>query len=176
MEIQEIVNKVVAENALNRLRFHEVSKMNHHGILHKMVDGFVNQTKHWQQSLDIAKMGCYKMTLKKGMFQPKVSNWPVYLFELIRRQDEMLYLVYTERKKDGKVKFILYEGFIKEIVKVLLESGAVHECYIVSRNFDWLISSNKDGVVYCVGDTLEKPYLEFVKKRADIITKWHGFE
>lgn len=175
MEITETIQKIVAENGINSLRFHAVGKLSERGILNKIVDGFANKTKHWQQTLDIAKMGCYKMSLKKGMFTPKIKDWQPYLLEIVPKQEEMVYLVFSEHKPNNKVKFTLYEGFIKQVIKVLMECDTPNGYYIVSKNNEWLISLNKDGAVYCVGDALESHYNEFVKKRTTVFSNFEDF-
>lgn len=175
MEITETIQKIVAENEINSLRFHAVSKLNERGILHKIVDGFANKTKHWQQTLDIANMGCYKMSLKKGMFTPKIDDWQPHILEIVPRQEEMVYLIFTEHKPNNKVKFHIYEGFLKQIIKVLLEYKDAKDYYLVSKNYEWLISLNRDGKVYCVGDVLENNYNEFVKKRTTVFSNFETF-
>lgn len=68
--------------------------------------------------------------------------------KLIPPQEQVWFIA---EEQSGQDKLWLFEGNIKAIQQVLIES-CYFEHYIVSKKYEWLLCENHHGVLYGVGD------------------------
>lgn len=61
----------------------------------------------------------------------------------------------------GRDKFWFYQGKVKTIRKVILESSYIEELYIASKKYDWLICINHHDALIGTGESIAKKIRNF---------------
>ena len=139
--IRDEVEEIIKEEHIDRKRFGEFSKFGYEEIIKKFYYTFVDYEKypqielnycwlHFRNSLTVERKFSVGGEWKE--FLRQVSNW------IGENKDRKCYVILSQ----GWV----YEGYIKEIFLVLGETdGLLEDFYIVSPDFEWIISYCDDG-------------------------------
>ena len=136
-EIEEIIKN---EN-IDRSRFHEFDKHRYNEIITKFYYTFFDYNKYKKISLDYVWLKLRSDIECKCLQSSLWYDWEEYLSNIKKyfpNENKTYYLILSY----GWV----YEGYIIEIQKVLLETtGLLEDFYIVSKKFDKVICHCDDG-------------------------------
>lgn len=146
--IRDEIEEIIKEENIDRTRFHEFSKFGYKDIIRKFYYNFADYKNftpsrihldytfmHIRDNLELHCIDCFFRT----------NNWVEYM-ETVKAEisyiTEKMYLILEQ----GWV----YEGYVKEIFDVLIETdGGLTDWYIVSSKFDWFIAAGniEDNIV-----------------------------
>lgn len=142
-EIEDIIKKL----SIHRERAHEVSKLSYKHIIRSIEDTFVAHggTIHW------ANMGHYKQNIPCKMISIIDDQTWYHALKEVLPQNEPVYMLFEDIRGYDK-KYWLYEMYIPELIMILDEISGLHDFYIVSKKFTWLISENHEEVISILGD------------------------
>lgn len=139
--IRDEIEEIIREEHIDGSRFGEFSKLKYEKIIKRFHYTFTDYEKYPKSEL----MYCWlhlRTSLNKGNNIYVGGDWKQFLQQvkalIEQNEDRKLYMILSQ----GWV----YEGFVKEIFDVLGETdGLLEDFYIVSPDFDWMISYCDDG-------------------------------
>ncbi len=150
MCIRSEIERVIKEKHIDRLNCFECSKTFYSSIIKKIEQVFVfhGGNIHW------SNMGRFnpKLTCKTQNISED-RMWVTKLPDIIPKSERLVYVLF-EDSKNFKPKYWIYEMCIPELICIVGEVYALHDFYIVSKKFNWLISECHEDVVSFVGSSL----------------------
>ena len=151
MDIRNEIERVIKENALDRERCFECSKIKYRSIMKSIEQKFTcDNNIHW------SNMG---QGFKQNLFHKMIdvsedSMWVQKLSKIIPSNESLVYALF-EDVINFQPKYWIYEMCIPELICIIGNVNCLDDFYIVSKKFEWLISENHEDIVSFVGATLD---------------------
>ena len=134
--LRKEIRKICQELTIPEERFRELSVHDWQSIQENIFDKFYDS--NWEQ-------------LKGDVYAIQFPyNYPFdQLLNLVDHEEKVwLFLDETVRERD---KFWFYEGNIKDIVAILVETTHSREVYIASKKYEWLLCVNHHDYIIASG-------------------------
>lgn len=142
--IRDEIETIVKNNKIDRIRFHEYSKLGYADIIKRFYYGFVDFEKFPYQKEKLSYLWLHfrkelTNTILCGGVNSSLENNLHKIDEYLRdRNEEKLFLILSE----GWV----YEGYPDEMLSVLGSIDfLIEDFYIISTGFTWCIAYCDDG-------------------------------
>lgn len=139
--IRDEIEDIVKYQNIDRSRFHEFDKHRYNDIINKFYYTFFDYEKYKNISLDYLWLKLRSDIQFEIVQSNLLCNWEEYISNIKKyfsAENKTYYLILSQ----GWV----YEGYISEIQKVLLETtGWIDDFYIVSKKFDKVVCHCDDG-------------------------------
>lgn len=158
--VRNSVEDTIKKFSLKRDRIFEVPKQRYSEILKKIEHTFVyhDGTIHW------ANMGNYKQELSYLAVDCRNNIlWFEALDKIVPNPNDTVYVLLEEPGRQ-RTKYWVYEMYLEEL-KLVLHESIIHDYYIVSKKYKWLISENHHMVVSFVGEGLKTQFIPIPKRR-----------
>lgn len=151
VSIRDAIEQTIKDFSLDRLCFHEVSKVSYGLILEKIEKAFVSRggTLHWAGLQDRFRPDLPCRAISMG-------DRPLWFEQLpgILPQPELPFYALFEDRGRQRPKYWVYEAHVKELIVILRETPGIADYDLVSKKMDWLVSECHEDVVHFVGGSL----------------------
>ena len=134
--LRKEISKICQELAIPEERFKEISIHDWQPIQENIFNKFYDSNR------EQLKGDTYSIQF--------LYNYPFDQLLHLVDHDEKVWLFLDETVRE-RGKFWFYEGYIKDIVKILLETTQSREVYIASKKYEWLLCVNQHDYIIASG-------------------------
>ncbi len=163
-------HELIEQCAIDQTRFHKVRNDQWKSIYQAITEKFADKTKTWKNGLHWANTNGYSPKSMKnliGCYPVDHSAWFCHLPQIIQEEGMVYFLIDQGSDWHFGEKFLLFESYIPELVKVLYHLNQSAFCgmdwldyYIVSKKYHWIIGFNHHDILSCISEEGLNPDLE----------------